>query len=79
MMANNVTQGPGHEPMQLCQALVGCEYTCGKKELGCSQGLEVSHGNYIVTCLGPRGTCLLPGLFQEHSMGDREEGRVQKE
>lgn len=45
-------------PMELCRAFLGSEYTCGRKELGCSQGLEVS-AVPIVTCLGPRGACLL--------------------
>lgn len=73
-MANNVTRGPGHEPMQLCQALLSCECTCGRKEPGCSQGLEVC-AIPIVTCLGPRGACLLPVLFLEQCMGEREEGK----
>lgn len=39
------------------------EYTCGRKDLGCSQGLEVTDMILIVTHLSDRGACLWPEMF----------------
>lgn len=72
-VAKNVTQGPGCEPVQLGWAFLGCECTCGRKELGCSQGLEVSTIP-IVTCLGPRGVCLLLGCSKSTVRGRGKKG-----